>query len=99
MAPFCPFLLRLPGVKQAVLGVVGVGSPPSRAAAGREYIARVLAALQEMEPRVQLLVRARLEDTASFTELARQLGYGSETAARRAFYAAQARLTLILHER
>jgi hypothetical protein len=41
-------------------------------------------------------VRARAEDLASFEELAQQLGYGSESSARRAFFAAQARLALRL---
>jgi len=41
-------------------------------------------------------LRARLEGLASFRELAEQLGYGSESAARRAFFEAQARLVLRL---
>jgi hypothetical protein len=37
-----------------------------------------------------------MQGTASFRELAEQLGYGSEAAARRAFFDAQARLVLWL---
>jgi RNA polymerase sigma factor (sigma-70 family) len=72
---------------------------PARSVEERELVDRVMATLETFEPRERLLVRARLEDTASFAELTRQLGYGSESAARRAFYAAQAKLTLALKER
>lgn len=71
---------------------------PARAVATREEVARLFEALQHFAPREQLLLRARIEGVASFSELAAQLGYGSESAARRAFYGAQARLTLLLKE-
>jgi len=80
-------------------GLAAPPDDPAESAAQQEFLERVLAALSQFEPREQLLVRARLEDTASFVELARQLGYGSESAARRAFYAAQAKLSLALKER
>jgi RNA polymerase sigma factor (sigma-70 family) len=72
------------------------GTDPLVAAARQEQILRLEEALKEFEPRVQLLVRARAEDLASFEELAEQLGFGSESSARRAFFAAQARLALRL---
>ncbi len=80
-------------------GLEAAPDDPSVSAANQELLERVLQALAEFEPREQLLVRARLEDTASFADLARQLGYGSESTARRAFYAAQAKLSLALRER
>ena len=59
-----------------------------------ERLERLHAALACFEPREQHLLRARLDGVASFRELAAQLGYGSDSAARRAFYDAQARLAL-----
>ena len=76
--------------------VEGGEGDPSEAAAQVEAAARLLKALRGFEPRVQHLLRARLEGLASFRELADQLGYGSESAARRAFFDAQARLSLLL---
>ncbi len=52
--------------------------------------------LADFEEREQLLLRARLEQEASFQALADQLGYASAGIARRAFYAAQAQLLLRL---
>jgi RNA polymerase sigma factor (sigma-70 family) len=69
---------------------------PADAAVSAEGIEQLLAALSSFEPRVQHLLRARMEGLASFRELAEQLGYGSESAARRAFFDAQARLSLDL---
>ena len=74
------------------------GTDPMVSAARQEEIQRLENALKEFEPRVQLLVRARAEDLASFEELAEQLGFGSESSARRAFFAAQARLALKLRQ-
>jgi RNA polymerase sigma factor (sigma-70 family) len=73
-------------------------SDPAEAAAASEDIARLLAAIARFEPRVQHLLRARIEGLATFRELAEQLGYGSESAARRAFFDAQAQLSLRLEE-
>jgi RNA polymerase sigma factor (sigma-70 family) len=56
---------------------------------------RVIASLAPTE---QLLLRARVEGTATFEELAAQLGYCSESAARRAFYALKARLAILLRQ-
>lgn len=75
---------------------VGAESDPAEIAAASEDVARLLAAIAEFEPRVQHLLRARIEGLATFRELADQLGYGSESAARRAFFDAQARLSLRL---
>ena len=74
----------------------GSETDPADAAMSAESIDLVIAALAEFEPRVQHLLRARIEGLASFRELAEQLGYGSESAARRAFFDAQARLALRL---
>ena len=63
-----------------------------------ERLERLHAALADFEPREQHLLRARLDGVASFRELAAQLGYGSDSAARRAFYDAQARLALRLKD-
>ena len=77
----------------------GDAADPSHSAASQEEVQRLFEALQHFPEREQLLLRARMEGVASFGELASQLGYGSESAARRAFYSAQARLTLHLKER
>lgn len=69
---------------------------PDGEAARREQRALLFAALAELPERERLLVRARFEDTASFRELAEQLGYGSESAARRAYQTAHARLAVRL---
>jgi RNA polymerase sigma factor (sigma-70 family) len=75
------------------------GTDPLAAAARQEELLRLDEALAELEPKIRLLVRARAEDLASFQELAEQLGCGSESAARRAYFAAQARLALRLKDR
>jgi RNA polymerase sigma factor (sigma-70 family) len=49
--------------------------------------------------REQLLLRARIEQGVKFQDLADQLGYSSKSAARRAFYSAQARLVIRLRQR
>lgn len=71
---------------------------PAHAAARREQVEKLEEALQEFEPRLRMLFRARVEGLASFRELAEQLGYGSESSARRAFFDAQARLALKLKD-
>jgi RNA polymerase sigma factor (sigma-70 family) len=55
-------------------------------------------AMADLDEKDQLLVRARMEGSTSFAELAEQLGYGSESSARRAFFEAQAFLALRLRE-
>lgn len=72
---------------------------PAAAVARAEEIERLEAAMGELEPRIKLLVRARIEGQASFRELADQLGFGSESSARRAYFEAQARLALQLKGR
>ncbi|MEZ6016310.1 MAG: sigma-70 family RNA polymerase sigma factor [Planctomycetota bacterium] len=69
---------------------------PAENAMTAEEFERLFRALAEFDVREQHLLRARLEGVSTFTELADQLGYCSESAARRAFYDAQARLTLRL---
>jgi len=69
---------------------------PADAVISDETMGELMAAMAEFEPRLQHLLRARLEGLASFRELAEQLGYGSESAARRAFFAAQAKLAVRL---
>ncbi|MEM7307858.1 MAG: sigma-70 family RNA polymerase sigma factor [Planctomycetota bacterium] len=71
---------------------------PAQAAAAREDARRLAEAMAELGSRLEHLVRARLEATASFRELAEQLGYGSESSARRAFFGAQAQLVLRLQQ-
>jgi RNA polymerase sigma factor (sigma-70 family) len=61
-----------------------------------ERVERLRTALARFDARERHLLRARMEGLASFRELAEQLGYGSESAARRAFFDAQARLALWL---
>lgn len=71
---------------------------PADAAISTEGMEKLMKALGGLEPRTQHLLRARMEGLASFRELAEQLGYGSESAARRAFFDAQARLSIDLRE-
>ncbi|MDF1800058.1 MAG: sigma-70 family RNA polymerase sigma factor [Planctomycetota bacterium] len=80
------------------LSLPATGDGPADEASAREYVGRLQRALSGFEPREQLLLRARLEQQATFAELAAQLGFGTESGARRAFYSIQARLTLILKE-
>lgn len=72
---------------------------PAGEAERREQRDLLYRALEELPERERLLVRARFEESASFKELAEQLGYGSESAARRAYTAAQARLAVRLVRR
>ncbi len=78
--------------------VEGGESDPVEAVMSAEELAQLKSALERFEPREQHLLRARMDDTTSFRELAEQLGYGSESAARRAFFDAQARLVLWLKD-
>lgn len=72
------------------------GGDPATVAVQAEEIERLEACMADLDPRVRLLVRARMEGQATFKELADQLGYGSESSARRAFFDAQAQLALSL---
>jgi RNA polymerase sigma factor (sigma-70 family) len=71
---------------------------PADSVVSDEEVERLFEAMARFPERERLLLRARLENLASFAELAQQLGYGSESAARRAFYAAQAKLAIWLKQ-
>ncbi|MEM8710313.1 MAG: sigma-70 family RNA polymerase sigma factor [Planctomycetota bacterium] len=77
----------------------GASDSPANAAANAEELDRFHEALKTFPEREQLLLRARFEETASFAELTEQLGYPSESTARRAYFAAQARLAVQLRDR
>ena len=64
-----------------------------------EEIERFQAILQGFPERERLLLRGRIEDDARFQDLAEQLGYSSTSAAKRAFYAAQATLVVRIRQR
>ncbi|MBK7875935.1 MAG: sigma-70 family RNA polymerase sigma factor [Planctomycetes bacterium] len=72
----------------------GAEPDPAEAAMRSDDLAALQDALSRFEPREQHLLRARMDGLASFQELAEQLGYGSESAARRAYFDAQARLLI-----
>ena len=72
---------------------------PSSQAVSAEELDAFHKALESFPRRERMLLRARIEDEEGFRTLANQLGYPSESAARRAFYAAQARLVLRLRPR
>lgn len=80
------------------LELEGPAADPAAEAAHAEQMERLRVALERFEPREQLLLRARLEELATFGELAARLGFGTESGARRAYYAAKARLALLLRE-
>lgn len=69
---------------------------PARLAVSREEFEQFHAALAKLPERERLVLRARFERTASFQELADQLGYGSISSVRRAFFAAHAKLATLL---
>lgn len=69
---------------------------PATGAGSVEELAAFAKALEAFPDREQLLLRARLEQGATFQDLADQLGFSSKFAARRAFYAAQAQLAIRL---
>jgi hypothetical protein len=48
--------------------------------------------LASFDPGERLLLRARIEESSSYAQLAEQLGYSSADVARKAFYVAQAKL-------
>lgn len=67
--------------------------------ASAEEVAAFHEALETFPERDRFLLRARIEQDARFQDLADQLGYSSKSAARRAFYAAQAVLIVRLRQR
>lgn len=91
---------RRDGRRTAALnGTSGPGrrsEEPEQQAAAAEEMERMQRALAQLPERERLLLRARFEGTGTFRDLGEQLGYGSETSVRRAFYAAQARLAILL---
>ncbi|MEZ6016126.1 MAG: sigma-70 family RNA polymerase sigma factor [Planctomycetota bacterium] len=69
---------------------------PCDVVANTEGCERLQRALEQLPEHERLLLRARFEESESFAWLAESLGYPSVSTARRAFYAAQARLALLL---
>ena len=61
-----------------------------------EEALRLRSAMASFPERERLLLRARIEQQTSFHVLAENLGYSSKWAARRAFYATQSRLLILL---
>jgi RNA polymerase sigma factor (sigma-70 family) len=89
---------RRVGLSADQLDLAGPGDDPAAGLRAAEEQTRLREALMRFEPREQLLLRARLESLATFRELAEQLGYHDESGARRAYYAAHARLALALKD-
>lgn len=67
---------------------------PAAKVSSQEELVRFQQILSELPARERLLLRARMESDLSFTDLAEQLGYGSRSAAQRAFYALRAKLAV-----
>lgn len=79
------------------LGELNVGPADAPAAANRiDLKSRFESALGALPEATQHLLRARIERCLGYEALAQELGYSSRYAARRAFFAAQARLVLRL---
>lgn len=89
---------RRTGRGDAELNLPGPGEGPADEAVTAELQERLREALKQFDQSTQLLLRARIEGQSTFAELAGQLGFDSESGARRAFYVAQARLALLLKE-
>ncbi len=71
-------------------------SNPAELAQLNDEVEQVASALNSFPSRERLLLQERLESGTTFSQLANQLGYPSEDAARKAFYATQARLLIRL---
>jgi len=71
---------------------------PATEVASNEELARFRDQMASLPEQEQLLLRGRLEQGLQFQDLADQLGYSSPHSARRAFYAAQARLLIRLKQ-
>jgi RNA polymerase sigma factor (sigma-70 family) len=80
---------------EADMGAASDAEPPVNAARAEE-VERFCAQLAQTPPRERALLMGRIEHEHPFAQLAADLGYPSEDAARKAFYAAQARLLLRL---
>lgn len=87
---------RRPVVDTASMSLEGKSRDPVEEALLNETNERFLAALSSFPERERLLLRARFEKTASFEDLAEQLGYGSISSVRRAFFVAQARIATLM---
>lgn len=81
--------------EDATLSIVD-GEDPFEHAMEREALARLHEQLDQLDAGSRFLVRARIEGLATFQELADQLGYPSESRARRAFYRLRSRLVIAL---
>jgi RNA polymerase sigma factor (sigma-70 family) len=90
---------RRTGSVSGTWGPARTPDDPEQHVATAEELERMHRALARFPERERLLLRARFEGVETFKNLGEQLGYGSETATRRAFYAAQARLAILLGER
>lgn len=71
---------------------------PSTQVSSAEELGLFRAALARFPSRERLLLRERIERGETFAVLAEHLGYPSADAARKAFYAAQARLLVLLQK-
>ncbi len=71
---------------------------PADAVVSGEEVALFCSALAGLPQREQILLRERVESGTAFPVLAEELGYPSADAARKAFYAAQAKLVVRLRE-
>ncbi len=76
--------------------IPGTATDPAQAATREEDFLRLAENLQVLDDKERYLVRGRIEGGLSFRELAEHLGLGSESTARRAFFAAQSRLVLLM---
>jgi RNA polymerase sigma factor (sigma-70 family) len=72
---------------------------PVERAAAEEQLRRYTRAFADLTLAERTLLRRRLHTEDTFAELATSLGYPSEESARKAFYAAQARLLLAFQTR
>ena len=89
---------RRSSLKTGTWGPSPSAADPAQVVVGLEEMRRMHAALQQFSERERLLLRARIEGVESFKNLTDQLGYGSETATRRAYYSAMARLSILLEQ-
>ncbi|MCB9881121.1 MAG: sigma-70 family RNA polymerase sigma factor [Planctomycetes bacterium] len=72
---------------------------PGEKASAQEEVDAFLTTVATLSGRERLLLRERLESETSFVDIATLLGYPSADAARKAFYAAQAKLIMGLRSR
>ena len=72
---------------------------PGSLVASAEEVEVFCEVLETFPERERFLLRARIEQGVLFKDLASQLGYSSKSAARRAYYAAQALLVVRLRQR